>query len=136
MQLPCAGVDDVIGDLERLAKLRDSGVLTPAEFEAQKARLLSTAARPQQASEQCAGCGAPLQLDGAGRCIYCHHLHVAAAAVSVGGNSDAADDAIASANPGNKIGAIKELREVTGLGLKDAKDRIDAAYRRLGMKGS
>ena len=32
--------DDVIAALERLGKLRDSGVLTEAEFSAQKARLL------------------------------------------------------------------------------------------------
>lgn len=34
------GVDDVVESLERLAKLRDSGVLTDAEFDAQKARIL------------------------------------------------------------------------------------------------
>jgi len=33
--------DDVVSALERLAKLRDSGALTDAEFEQQKARLLS-----------------------------------------------------------------------------------------------
>lgn len=31
---------DVAGQLERLASLRDQGVLTPAEFDAQKAKLL------------------------------------------------------------------------------------------------
>lgn len=31
---------DVAGQLERLATLRDSGVLTPAEFDAQKAKIL------------------------------------------------------------------------------------------------
>lgn len=34
------GVDDVVESLERLVKLRDSGALTDAEFEAQKARIL------------------------------------------------------------------------------------------------
>ncbi|MFJ3088581.1 SHOCT domain-containing protein [Streptomyces sp. NPDC086838] len=33
--------DDIIGQLERLAALKEQGVLTEAEFEAQKARLLS-----------------------------------------------------------------------------------------------
>ncbi len=37
---PPPAVDDLIGALERLGKLRDSGVLTEAEFAAQKARLL------------------------------------------------------------------------------------------------
>ncbi|MBJ7329584.1 MAG: SHOCT domain-containing protein [Solirubrobacteraceae bacterium] len=37
------GVDDVVESLERLAKLRDAGALTPAEFEAQKARILGGA---------------------------------------------------------------------------------------------
>ncbi|MGB6056969.1 MAG: SHOCT domain-containing protein [Microthrixaceae bacterium] len=32
---------DVAGQLERLAALRESGVLTPAEFDVQKARLLN-----------------------------------------------------------------------------------------------
>jgi hypothetical protein len=33
--------EDVIAQLERLGKLRDEGVLTDAEFSAQKARLLA-----------------------------------------------------------------------------------------------
>jgi hypothetical protein len=37
---PAAAVDDVLAQLERLGKLRESGVLTEAEFSAQKARLL------------------------------------------------------------------------------------------------
>lgn len=37
---PSAGVDDTIAQLERLATLRDSGVLSDAEFQAQKARIL------------------------------------------------------------------------------------------------
>lgn len=35
-----ASTDELISQLERLGKLRDSGVLTDAEFAAQKARLL------------------------------------------------------------------------------------------------
>lgn len=38
---PATGnTDDLIGQLERLGQLRDSGVLSEAEFTAQKARLL------------------------------------------------------------------------------------------------
>ncbi|WP_345109604.1 SHOCT domain-containing protein [Streptomyces drozdowiczii] len=33
--------DDIIGQLERLAALKEQGVLTQAEFETQKARLLA-----------------------------------------------------------------------------------------------
>jgi len=36
------------------------------------------------------------------------------------------DDVLALAQAGKKIEAIKLLREQSGLGLKDAKDRIDA----------
>ena len=35
--------DDVVSKLERLSKLRDSGVLSPAEFDQQKAQVLETA---------------------------------------------------------------------------------------------
>jgi hypothetical protein len=37
---PGADTGDMIAQLEKLGRLRDSGVLTDAEFEAQKARLL------------------------------------------------------------------------------------------------
>lgn len=37
-----AGGDDVIAQLEKLGRLRDSGVLTDDEFAAQKARLLGS----------------------------------------------------------------------------------------------
>jgi Short C-terminal domain len=39
---PPAGGGDNIAELERLAKLRDSGALTDAEFEQQKAKILSS----------------------------------------------------------------------------------------------
>lgn len=38
---PAAGETDVIGQLKELAALKDQGVLTDAEFEAQKAKLLN-----------------------------------------------------------------------------------------------
>jgi hypothetical protein len=37
---PAAGGGDSVAELERLAKLRDSGALTEAEFQAQKAKIL------------------------------------------------------------------------------------------------
>ena len=37
-----AGGDDPIAQLERLAALKQQGILTDAEFEAQKAKLLGT----------------------------------------------------------------------------------------------
>jgi hypothetical protein len=36
-----AGTDDLIAQLDKLGKLRDNGVLTQAEFDAQKAKLLA-----------------------------------------------------------------------------------------------
>ncbi|MEV0894943.1 SHOCT domain-containing protein [Promicromonospora sp. MEB111] len=38
---PPAASEDVIAQLERLGKLRDDGILTDAEFSAQKAKLLA-----------------------------------------------------------------------------------------------
>ena len=38
---PAPEADDMIAQLERLGELRDKGVLTDAEFESQKARLLA-----------------------------------------------------------------------------------------------
>ena len=61
---------------------------------------------------------------------------VSAAAVAVAGPAAAAAPAaeekteftvILKAAGANKIGAIKVVREVTGLGLKDAKDLVDGA---------
>lgn len=119
---------DIIDDLERLARLREAGALTQEEFDAQKARVLNGAA------DLCAGCGAPLHLDAEGYCAYCHEpaSPVQGAVTSRPGSDDATDDAIARANPKKRINAIKILRQQTGLGLREAKDRMDAAYRRIG----
>ncbi len=59
----------------------------------------------------------------------------AAAAVAVAGPATAAAaveektefDVILKAAGANKIGVIKEIRAITGLGLKDAKDLVDGA---------
>ena len=39
---PAAGGEDVIAQLERLGALKSQGILTEAEFEAQKARILGS----------------------------------------------------------------------------------------------
>jgi len=56
----------------------------------------------------------------------------AAAPATVGAAAPAAEEkteftVVLKAGGGNKIGVIKVVREVTGLGLKDAKDLVDGA---------
>ena len=46
------------------------------------------------------------------------------------GAAGADDEVIALLNSGNKIEAIKVYRERTGLGLKEAKDAVDAIEQR------
>ena len=119
-------MSDVIADLERLARLRDSGALTPEEFETRKAMLLAT-------PTQCPHCRAPLQIDAAGRCAFCHAPITPTAVPPLVSGADATADAIVRAHPDNKIAAIKALRGTTTppLDLKTAKDRIDAAFARV-----
>ena len=57
---------------------------------------------------------------------------VAVAAASGGGDGDAAEektdfDVVLQAAGDKKIGVIKEVRAITGLGLKEAKDLVEAA---------
>jgi len=57
---------------------------------------------------------------------------VAVAAVAGGGGGDAAEektdfDVVLQAAGDKKIGVIKEVRAITGLGLKEAKDLVDSA---------
>jgi large subunit ribosomal protein L7/L12 len=56
---------------------------------------------------------------------------VAAAAPAAGGEAAADEDvevSVVLASPGaNKIAVLKEVRALTGLGLKEAKDLVDAA---------
>ena len=58
---------------------------------------------------------------------------VAAAAPAAGGAAPAADDAdaevtlVLAAAGANKIAVLKQVREITGLGLKEAKDLVDGA---------
>ena len=64
---------------------------------------------------------------------------VAAAAPAAGGGAAAAAPAeekteftvVLKSGGANKIGVIKVVREVTGLGLKDAKDLVDGAPKEL-----
>ncbi len=62
----------------------------------------------------------------------------AAAAVAVAGPAAAAPaeektefDVILKAAGANKIAVIKEIRAITGLGLKDAKDMVDGAPKKV-----
>jgi len=57
---------------------------------------------------------------------------VAVAAAAGGGGGDAAEektdfDVVLQAAGDKKIGVIKEVRAITGLGLKEAKDLVDSA---------
>lgn len=64
-------------------------------------------------------------------------IEPAAAAVAVAGPGDGADgaaeeektefDVVLKAIGGNKIAVIKEVRSITGLGLKEAKEMVDGA---------
>ena len=62
----------------------------------------------------------------------------AAAAVAVAGPAAAAPaeektefDVVLKAAGANKIAVIKEIRAITGLGLKDAKDMVDGAPKKV-----
>lgn len=64
-----------------------------------------------------------------------------AAAPAAGGAAAAAEektefDVILTAAGGNKIAVIKVVREVTGLGLKEAKDMVDGAPKAIKEKVS
>lgn len=91
-------------------------------------------------STVCPGCGAPIQLDPLGRCVYCGHVSAPgtspAVPASVAGvtSREALADSIVRAVPDKKIEAIKELRAKTGLGLKEAKDLVDAAELRAKVR--
>ena len=59
-------------------------------------------------------------------------MAVAAAAPAGGGDAGAAEEqtefaVVLTAAGGQKIGVIKEVRAITGLGLKDSKDLVDGA---------
>ena len=55
----------------------------------------------------------------------------AAAAVAVAGPEQTEFDVVLKAAGGNKIAVIKVVREVTGLGLKEAKALVDGAPKAL-----
>jgi len=128
--------DDVLGQLERLQRLLESGVLTQAEFDLQKQSLLSASSQPVRDAGRCAGCGAPLKVSPDGRCVYCGTVAPAdAPPAAVQGSLAEMAGTIWAAHPDKKIQAIKELRERTGLGLKEAKDAIDEAALRANSSG-
>jgi len=88
---------------------------------------------------QCPACGAPLELpkDAASiQCPYCHHVVIVPESLRTASSlsthePDVPDTAriqeiIVIARSGNKIEAIKQYRELTGVGLKEAKDAVEA----------
>ncbi|HEV3234131.1 MAG: ribosomal protein L7/L12 [Candidatus Dormiibacterota bacterium] len=82
--------------------------------------------------DRCPNCGAPLSFDPYGKCTYCGTvLHREYAATGIGQVVAPTPEIIALIRSGSKIMAIKEYRELTGLGLADAKDVIDAEEERL-----
>ena len=52
---------------------------------------------------------------------------VAAGPVAAAAEEKSEFDVVLASAGGNKIAVIKEVREITGLGLKDAKDLVDGA---------
>lgn len=88
---------------------------------------------------QCPSCGAPLNLRDTGatmHCPYCNHTVIVPETLR-GGSIDSTIESIfpdperireilATAQDGNKIGAIKQYREITGAGLKEAKEAVEA----------
>ncbi len=88
-------------------------------------------------SLNCPNCGAPLP-DPSGRstvtCAHCRTVvRVGAPVAEAPGSSQVVPDDLAQVRSlierGNKIGAIKQYRELTGLGLKEAKDAVEAIER-------
>lgn len=47
--------------------------------------------------------------------------------------SDEQIDAVCREHSGNKINATKIVRQITGLGLKESKDKVEASWARQGM---
>ncbi len=100
----------------------------------------------------CPSCGAPLDYDGRGdtmRCPYCKNSIIVPETLRRGREADENEsilqtgttgldmgemianaarlkEIVATAREGNKIEAIKQYRELTGVGLKEAKDAVEA----------
>jgi ribosomal protein L7/L12 len=87
----------------------------------------------------CSTCGAPLTVSGDAasiRCPYCSNTVIVpeslrggapeSAPVQTGPDPAKIQEIVAIARSGNKIEAIKQYRELTGVGLKEAKDTVEA----------
>lgn len=85
-------------------------------------------------SNRCSFCGAPLRALENGACPFCHTVvasgsGAAPAAPGVPSPAGAGCAVVLTATGGKKINVIKVIRELTGLGLKEAKDLADAGDR-------
>lgn len=73
-----------------------------------------------------------ISLAAAKQAVEAHDLTIAPASTATGPSAPAlAGNVLAELARGNKIEAIKLLRQGTGLGLKEAKDAVDAAHAAL-----
>lgn len=79
----------------------------------------------------CGRCGAPVQA-GAHGCYYCGvSFEGAPAAPAARANPNVDPEVVRLIRANNKIEAIKRYREMTGLGLRESKDAVEAIEAQL-----
>jgi ribosomal protein L7/L12 len=81
--------------------------------------------------DQCPNCGAPLSVNAYGRCSYCGAVIHGEAMVPAAPADAMSPEIIGLIRAGKKIQAIKAYRQLTGLGLAEAKDAVEAEESRL-----